>query len=161
MVKAIFDNLCLPQPKKHFTIGIFDDVTHTSLDYNADFSIEPDNVRRAVFFGLGADGTVGANKNTIKIIGENTELSAQGYFVYDSKKSGAKTVSHLRFGKKPIKAPYLIKAADFIACHQFNFVEKEEMIAFAKPGATFLLNSPYGANEVWDHLPLKVQQAIL
>ena len=161
MVKAVFDNLKSETPKNHFTIGIIDDVGDTSIAVDNSFKLDESDWTQALFFGLGADGTVGANKNSIKIIGENTDLSAQGYFVYDSKKSGAKTVSHLRFGKKPIKAPYLITAADFIACHQFNFVEKEEMLGFAKPGATFLLNSPYGADEVWDYLPLKVQQQIL
>lgn len=161
MVKAVFDNLKTETPKNHFTVGINDDVTHTSIPIDYDFKLDESAWTQALFFGLGADGTVGANKNSIKIIGENTDLCAQGYFVYDSKKSGAKTVSHLRFGKQEIKAPYLIGKADFVACHQFNFVEKEEMLAFAKSGATFLLNSPYGANEVWDRLPLKVQQQIL
>ncbi|MDM7920949.1 MAG: pyruvate:ferredoxin (flavodoxin) oxidoreductase, partial [Pyrinomonadaceae bacterium] len=161
MVKAVFDNLKLDEPKNHFTVGITDDVSFTSLDVDAEFRLEEFGWTQALFFGLGADGTVGANKNSIKIIGENTDLFAQGYFVYDSKKSGAKTVSHLRFAKTPIRAPYLITAADFIACHQFNFIEKEEMLAYAKPGATFLLNSPYGPDEVWDRLPLSVQQAIL
>lgn len=161
MVKAVFDNLRSETPKNHFTVGINDDVTNTSIPFDPSFKLDESEWTQALFFGLGADGTVGANKNSIKIIGENTELSAQGYFVYDSKKSGAKTVSHLRFGKKPIKAPYLITKADFIACHQFNFVEKEEMLSFAKDGSTFLLNSPYGKTEVWGKLPLKVQQAIL
>ena len=161
MVKAVFDHLRADAPKNHFTVGIIDDVSHTSLDVDRSFSLDESGWTQALFFGLGADGTVGANKNSIKIIGENTALSAQGYFVYDSKKSGAKTVSHLRFGKKPIRAPYLITKADFVACHQFNFVEKEEMLEYAKPGATFLLNSPYSAEEVWDHLPLRVQQAVL
>jgi pyruvate-ferredoxin/flavodoxin oxidoreductase len=161
MVKAVFDNLKSDQPKNHFTIGIIDDVGKTSLRFDRNFKLDETAWTQALFFGLGADGTVGANKNSIKIIGENTDHSAQGYFVYDSKKSGAKTVSHLRFGTKPIKAPYLITEADFIACHQFNFVEKEEMLSYAKRGATFLLNSPYAADEVWEKLPLRVQQAIL
>jgi pyruvate-ferredoxin/flavodoxin oxidoreductase len=161
MVKAVFDNLKADAPKNHFTVGIIDDVSHTSLAVDHRFKLDETDWTQALFFGLGADGTVGANKNSIKIIGENTDLSAQGYFVYDSKKSGAKTVSHLRFGKRPIKAPYLITDADFVACHQFNFVEKEEMLGLAKPGATFLLNSPYPADEVWQHLPLKVQRAML
>ncbi len=161
MVKAVFDNLDSEMPKNHFTVGITDDVSHTSIPVDYSFKLDESDWTQALFFGLGADGTVGANKNSIKIIGENTELSAQGYFVYDSKKSGAKTVSHLRFGKKPIKAPYLIASADFIACHQFNFLEKEEMITWAKPGATFLLSSPFSADEVWDKLPLNVQQTIL
>ncbi|MEQ1642819.1 MAG: pyruvate:ferredoxin (flavodoxin) oxidoreductase, partial [Pyrinomonadaceae bacterium] len=161
MVKAVFDNLSAETPKNHFTVGIIDDVGYTSLDVDSSFTLDESDWTQALFYGLGADGTVGANKNSIKIIGENTELSAQGYFVYDSKKSGAKTVSHLRFGKKPIKAPYLITSADFIACHQFNFLEREEMLSLAKPGATFLLNSPFGPDDVWDQLPLTVQQAIL
>jgi pyruvate-ferredoxin/flavodoxin oxidoreductase len=161
MVKAVFENLSSEIPKNHFTVGIIDDVGHTSLDVDGEFRLNETGWTQALFFGLGADGTVGANKNSIKIIGENTDLFAQGYFVYDSKKSGAKTVSHLRFGKSPIKAPYLITSADFIACHQFNFLEREEMLIWAKPGATFLLNSPYGVAEVWEHLPLAVQQAIL
>ncbi|HEX5624382.1 MAG TPA: pyruvate:ferredoxin (flavodoxin) oxidoreductase, partial [Saprospiraceae bacterium] len=161
MVKAVFDSLKSENPKNHFTIGINDDIGHTSLDVDPYFTLDESSWTQALFFGLGADGTVGANKNSIKIIGENTELFAQAYFVYDSKKSGAKTVSHLRFGKQPIKAPYLISSADFIACHQFNFLEKEEMLKWAKPKACFLLNSPYDAKNVWDHLPTKVQQQIL
>jgi pyruvate-ferredoxin/flavodoxin oxidoreductase len=140
-----------------FTLGINDDVTHTSLTYDPSFKLDESAWRQGLFFGLGADGTVGANKNTIKIIGENTELFAQGYFVYDSKKSGARTVSHLRFGPQPIRAPYLISKADFIACHQFNFTEKVEMLEFAAEGATFLLNSPYSKDEVWDKLTGQVQ----
>ncbi len=161
MVKAVFDNLRVESPKNHFTVGIIDDVGMTSLDVDHSFKLDESDWTQALFFGLGADGTVGANKNSIKIIGENTDHSAQGYFVYDSKKSGAKTVSHLRFGKKPIKAPYLITSADFIACHQFNFLEKEEMLSLAKTGATFLLNSPHAAGEVWDRIPLAVQRAII
>jgi pyruvate-ferredoxin/flavodoxin oxidoreductase len=161
MVKAVFENLDSENPKNHFTVGIIDDVGHTSLDVDGEFRLDESGWTQALFFGLGADGTVGANKNSIKIIGENTDLFAQGYFVYDSKKSGAKTVSHLRFGRSPIKAPYLITSADFIACHQFSFLDREEMLTWAKPGATFLLNSPYGAEEVWEHLPLAVQRTIL
>ncbi len=161
MVKTIFDNLELESPKNHFTIGIIDDVGGTSLEIDNAFGLDESGWTQALFYGLGADGTVGANKNSIKIIGENTDLFAQGYFVYDSKKSGAKTVSHLRFGKKPVRAPYLISSADFVACHQFNFVEKEEMLAQAKPGAVFLLNSPYGPDEVWDNLPQRVQKQVL
>ncbi|MBK8813775.1 MAG: pyruvate:ferredoxin (flavodoxin) oxidoreductase [Acidobacteria bacterium] len=161
MVKSVFDSLKSGDPKNHFTVGIIDDVSHTSLPFDPSFKLDESEWTQALFFGLGADGTVGANKNSIKIIGENTDLFAQGYFVYDSKKSGAKTVSHLRFGKHPIRAPYLIEKADFVACHQFNFVEKEEMLGFAKHGATFLLNSPYGKDEVWNHLPQRVQQAIV
>ncbi len=161
MVKSVLDELQKDVPKNHFTVGIHDDVGFTSLDVDTTFTLDEGGWTQALFFGLGADGTVGANKNSIKIIGENTELFAQGYFVYDSKKSGAKTVSHLRFGKNPIHAPYLISAADFIACHQFNFLEKEEMLKWAKPGATFLLNSPHAASEVWNYLPQAVQRSIL
>ncbi len=161
MVKAVLDELIRPQPKNGFTVGIVDDVTFTSLDYDPGFKLDESKWRQGLFFGLGADGTVGANKNTIKIIGENTSLFAQGYFVYDSKKSGARTVSHLRFGPEPIRAPYLISKADFIACHQFNFVEKVEMLEFAAPGGTFLLNSPWSKDEVWDKLPGQVQQEII
>ncbi len=161
MVKSVYDNLAADEPKNHFTVGIIDDVSNTSLAFDPQFKLDESEWTQALFFGLGADGTVGANKNSIKIIGENTDLFAQGYFVYDSKKSGAKTVSHLRFGKHPIRAPYLIEEADFIACHQFNFVDKEEMLGFAKHGATFLLNSPFGKDEVWDRLPKRVQQQIV
>jgi pyruvate-ferredoxin/flavodoxin oxidoreductase len=161
MVKSVFDELKKPSPKNNFTIGINDDVTFTSLEFDPSFTLDESEWRQGLFFGLGADGTVGANKNTIKIIGENTDLFAQGYFVYDSKKSGARTVSHLRFGPKPIRAPYLITKADFIACHQFNFTEKVEMLKYAKDGATFLLNSPYGKDEVWDKLSGQVQQSII
>lgn len=161
MAKAVFDELKKKQPKNNFTIGINDDVTFTSLEYDPSYTLDESEWRQGLFFGLGADGTVGANKNTIKIIGENTDLFAQGYFVYDSKKSGARTVSHLRFGPKPIRAPYLISKADFIACHQFNFTEKVEMLEFAKEGAVFLLNSPYGKNEVWSKLTGQVQKMII
>jgi pyruvate-ferredoxin/flavodoxin oxidoreductase len=164
MVKGVYDEMLKSkdlQNKNHFTIGIKDDVTHTSLDYDENYSLDESEWRQALFFGLGADGTVGANKNSIKIIGENTPLFAQGYFVYDSKKSGARTVSHLRFGPQPIKAPYLITRADFIACHQFNFTEKVEMLNLIKKGGTFLINSPYPANEVWNHLPGNVQKDII
>lgn len=161
MVKAVFDELKKVKPKNHFTIGINDDVSHTSLSYDPSFTLDESGWRQALFFGLGADGTVGANKNSIKIIGENTPMYGQGYFVYDSKKSGARTVSHLRFGKNPIKAPYLVSQADFIACHQFNFTEKVEMLSFAKPGAIFLINSPFNKDEVWNNLPGNVQQTII
>jgi pyruvate-ferredoxin/flavodoxin oxidoreductase len=161
MAKAVLDELGKPQPKNHFTIGIRDDVSHTSLDYDERFEIEPDDVVRALFFGLGADGTVGANKNSIKIIGESTPLHAQGYFVYDSKKSGSRTVSHVRFGPRPIESPYLIRSAGFIGCHQFNFVEKIDVLEHARRGAVFLLNSPYGPDEVWDRLPRPVQERII
>ncbi len=161
MVKAVYDELKKDHPKNNFTIGINDDVTHTSLQYDESYTLDESAWRQALFFGLGADGTVGANKNTIKIIGENTDLYGQGYFVYDSKKSGARTVSHLRFGPKPIRAPYLISKADFIASHQFNFTEKVEMLNFIKSGGTFLLNSPFNKEEVWDKLPRSVQQEII
>ena len=153
MVKAVYDNLKANQPdhqiKDHFTIGIQDDVSHTSLSYDAEFSTEPENVVRAMFYGLGADGTVGANKNSIKIIGENTDNYAQGYFVYDSKKSGAVTISHLRFGPQPIRSSYLVSRANFVACHQWIFLDRYDMLSALVPGGTFLLNSPFGADEVW------------
>jgi len=161
MVKAVYDELQKDKPKNGFTIGINDDVTFTSLPYDPEYKLDESEWKQGLFFGLGADGTVGANKNTIKIIGENTDLYAQGYFVYDSKKSGARTVSHLRFGPAPIRAPYLISKADFIACHQFNFIEKVEMLEFASEGATFLLNSPYDKNEVWSKLTGQVQKSII
>ena len=161
MVKAVYENLAQASPKEHFTIGIQDDLNHTSLDYDPEFSTEPDSVVRALFYGLGADGTVGANKNSIKIIGENTGNYAQGYFVYDSKKSGAMTVSHLRFGPKPIHSTYLVSKANFVACHQWIFLERYDMLSGLVPGGTFLLNSPFGKDEVWDHLPRVVQQQLI
>ena len=163
MVKAVLDEMTKPAPKNHFTVGINDDVSHTSLDYDPTFSVEHAETIRCVFFGLGSDGTVGANKNSIKIIGEETDNFAQGYFVYDSKKSGQMTTSHLRFGPKPILAPYLIEndQANFVACHQYTFLERFDMLKYAKPGAVFLLNSMYGPDEVWDKLPREVQEAIL
>jgi pyruvate-ferredoxin/flavodoxin oxidoreductase len=163
MVMSIFEDLCKPEPKNHFTIGINDDVSFTSLDYDPGFSIANPNTVRCVFFGLGADGTVGANKNSIKIIGEETENWAQGFFVYDSKKSGTVTTSHLRFGPSPIKAPYLISPGDanFVACHQFNFLERIDMLKYAAHGAVFLLNSIYEPDQVWNHLPSEVQSAII
>lgn len=161
MVKGIFDELQKANPKNHFTVGIKDDVSDTSIDYDPSFDTEPESVTRAMFWGLGSDGTVGANKNSIKIIGEETENYAQGYFVYDSKKAGARTISHLRFGPHPIRSTYLIKRANFIACHQFGFLEQFEMLDEAKEGATFLLNSPFGPDEVWDKLPRPVQQQIV
>ena len=161
MVKAIYEELDKDKPKNHFTIGINDDVTHTSLDYDAAFNIEGEDVTRALFFGLGADGTVGANKNSIKIIGESTDLHCQGYFVYDSKKSGSQTVSHLRFGPRPIHAPYLIQSANFIACHKFNLVEKVEVLRNAAQDSVFLLNSPYAEDEVFEKLPRPLQRIII
>lgn len=161
MVRAVLDELTKPRPKNHFTVGIVDDVTHTSLPYDPDWETEPAGVVRALFFGLGADGTVGANKNSIKIIGEETDFYAQGYFVYDSKKSGSTTVSHLRFGPAPIRSQYLIRTADFVACHQFPFLEKMEVVDRCRPGGTFLLNAPHGPAEVWDRLPVEVQEQII
>ena len=161
MVKAVFDNFAPASQKDHFTVGIHDDVSHSSLSYDPEFSIEPDSVVRAMFYGLGADGTVGANKNSIKIIGENTSNYAQGYFVYDSKKSGAMTVSHLRFGPEPIHASYLVSKANFVACHQWIFLERYDMLSPLVEGGVFLLNSPFGREEVWDHLPLQVQQHLI
>ena len=161
MIAGIFDNLSLDKPKNHFTIGIVDDLTFTSLEYDRSFSTEPDEVVRAVFYGLGSDGTVGANKNSIKIIGEDTDNYAQGYFVYDSKKSGSVTVSHLRFGPHPIRSTYLITDANFIACHQWEFVEQFDLLETAKSNSIFLLNSPYPPEEVFSHLPRNLQQTII
>jgi pyruvate-ferredoxin/flavodoxin oxidoreductase len=161
MVKAVFDELLKQYPKKHFTVGIKDDVTHTSLDFDPEFSTEAEGTVRALFYGLGADGTVGANKNSVKIIGEGTDHYAQGYFVYDSKKSGTITTSHLRFGPKPLHSSYLITRANFVACHQFSFLERIDVLKAAEPGATFLLNSAFGPDEVWDRLPRTVQQQLI
>ena len=161
MVKAVFDELKKETPKNHFTVGINDDVTHTSLPYDQEFSIERDDVVRAIFYGLGADGTVGANKNSIKIIGEDTDNYAQGYFVYDSKKSGSTTTSHLRFGPRPIHSIYLIERASFVACHQWFFLEKFDVLQTIIPGGTFLLNSLYGPDDVWNHLPRHIQKQII
>ncbi len=161
MVKAIFDEMRLLTPKKHFTIGINDDVTHTSLEYDPSFSIEDAQAVRCIFWGLGSDGTVGANKNSIKIIGEETDNYAQGYYYNDSKKAGTVTTSHLRFGPRPIRAPYLIDQASFIACHQFNFLERYDVLANAAPEAIFLLNSSYPADEIWDHLPRPIQETLI
>ena len=161
MVKAILDEMSSDKPRNHFTIGIVDDVSHTSLAYDPEFSTESPGTVRAIFYGLGSDGTVSANKNSIKIIGEETENYAQGYFVYDSKKSGSVTVSHLRFGKSPIHSTYLISKANFVACHQFGFLERFDVLANAEPGSTFLLNSPYGPEDVWEHLPRTTQEHIV
>ena len=161
MVNGIFDELKKERMKNHFTIGIDDDVTHTSLAYDPEFSTEDPRTVRALFYGLGSDGTVGANKNSIKIIGSETPNYAQGYFVYDSKKSGSMTTSHLRFGPDPILSTYLITKANFVACHQFSFLERTDILAAAAPGAVFLLNAPYGPDEIWDHLPRKTQERIL
>ncbi len=160
MVKSVFDELKKSHPKNHFTVGITDDVTHHSLPFDPEFDIEPKEVVRAVFYGLGADGTVGANKNSIKIIGTETEHYAQGYFVYDSKKSGAMTISHLRFGPNPIKSPYLVRHANFVACHQWQFLERCDVLSCADHGAVFLVNSIYSPGDVWNHFPIEVQEQI-
>ena len=161
MVKGVFDNLAQDKPKNRFTVGIIDDVTHSHIEYDPTWTVDSGKRIECMFYGLGADGTVGANKNSIKIIGEETDNYAQGYFVYDSKKSGAMTVSHLRFGPELIRSPYLCTKADFVACHNFAFLEKYEMLANAKPGAVFLLASPYGADEVWQHMPDEIEQQII
>ncbi len=161
MVKGVLDEIAGKEPKRHFTVGIRDDVSHTSIDYDEQFSTESASGVRAVFYGLGADGTVSANKSSIKIIGENTPHYAQGYFVYDSKKSGSMTVSHLRFGPEAIHAPYLISRANFLGCHQFNFLEKTDVLKSIDKEGVFLLNSPYGPEEVWGHLPRNVQQSVI
>ncbi len=161
MCKAVLDNLAAAEPRNHFTVGIQDDVTHTSLDYDPDFRAVPAGTYQAMFWGLGSDGTVGANKNSIKIISDATDNWAQGYFEYDSKKSLARTISHLRFGKEPIRSTYLVNHADFVACHNSSFLEKYDMLGALVPGGTFLLNSSYGPNEVWDHLPREVQQQLI
>lgn len=161
MIKAVYDNMNAATPKEHFTVGINDDVTHTSLDFDPNFDIEADDVVRAMFYGLGSDGTVGANKNSIKIIGEHTDNYCQGYFVYDSKKAGALTVSHLRFGAKPIRSTYLISKANFIACHQTVFIEKYNMLKDLAEGGIFLLNTPYSKEEAWNHFPKTLQQQII
>ena len=161
MIKGVYDEMTKSKPKNHFTIGIVDDVTNTSLDYDATFSVEPDETFRGKFYGLGADGTVGANKNSIKIIGEGTKYFAQGYFVYDSKKSGSTTVSHLRFGPKEIKSTYLINKANFIACHQQEFLDKMDLLDDAAEGATFLLNTLIPKEKVWNHLPEKAQKDLI
>ncbi|MEI7554722.1 pyruvate:ferredoxin (flavodoxin) oxidoreductase [Candidatus Chlorohelix sp.] len=161
MVKGVFDELTKAEPLNHFTVGINDDVTFTSLSYDPHFSIEKDSTVRCVFWGLGSDGTVGANKNSIKIIGEETDNYAQGYFNFDSKKSGTVTNSHLRFGPNPIHAAYLISEADFLACHQFGFLEKYDVVKNARQGGVFLLNTSYGPEEVWNYIPVKTQQAII
>ena len=161
MAKAVLDELKKESPKNHFTVGINDDLTKHSLPWDASFITEDPENTRAIFYGLGSDGTVGANKNSIKIIGENTHLNAQGYFVYDSKKSGGETVSHLRFGKKPIKGAYLIQRANFIAVHQFGFIEKKDVLANAEDGATLLINCPYPAEDAWNNIPAETQKQII
>ncbi|HUU32770.1 MAG TPA: pyruvate:ferredoxin (flavodoxin) oxidoreductase, partial [Vicinamibacterales bacterium] len=161
MACAVFAELRQARPKNHFTIGIVDDISHSSLEWDRALDTEAADVSRSVFFGLGADGTVGANKNSIKIIGEDTDAFAQGYFVYDSKKSGAVTISHLRFGPRPIHSPYLIQQASFVGCHQFNFLDRYDVLAYAAPGAVLLLNAPYAPERVWDELPREVQDGII
>ena len=161
MAKAAFDELKAAKPRTNFTVGIDDDVSHTSLTIDETFQTDKPNVTRAVFYGLGADGTVGANKNSVKIIAEDAGLYAQGYFVYDSHKSGAQTISHLRFGPEPIQAPYLITQASFVACHQFMALERQDLLSVAAPGATVLLNSPWPAADIWDRLPRPVQHTIV
>ncbi|MBN2371204.1 MAG: pyruvate:ferredoxin (flavodoxin) oxidoreductase [Vicinamibacteria bacterium] len=161
MTKAVLDELDASKPKNHFTVGIVDDVTHTSLKVDPELDIDADDRVRAVFYGLGSDGTVGANKNSIKIIGEETDNHAQGYFVYDSKKAGAVTISHLRFGPRPIRSTYLIRKATFVACHQFEFLDRFDVLELAVPGAVFLLNAPFPKDKVWDSLPLEVQEQII
>ncbi|MBN2474058.1 MAG: pyruvate:ferredoxin (flavodoxin) oxidoreductase [Pirellulales bacterium] len=161
MVAGVFQELAKDDPKPRFTVGIRDDVSGMSLDYDPTFSTEGDDVTRAVFFGLGSDGTVGANKNSVKIVGESTSLYAQGYFVYDSRKAGSLTMSHLRFSPRALQGSYLIDKANFVACHQSHFPERLDMLSMAEPGATFLLNSTYGPDEVWEHLPIEVQQQIV
>ncbi|MGD9897057.1 MAG: pyruvate:ferredoxin (flavodoxin) oxidoreductase [Candidatus Methylacidiphilaceae bacterium] len=161
MAKAVFDELAKPDPKSRFTVGITDDVSHMSLEVDARFSLEPAAGVRALFYGLGGDGTVGANKHSIQIIAEDAGLHAQGYFVYDSHKSGALTVSHLRFGSEPIRSPYLVSSANVVACHWFPFLERVDVLRPAAPNAAFLLNSPYGPEAVWDHLPRSAQRQIL
>ena len=161
MVKGIFDNAKSATPKKHFTVGILDDVSGTSIAYDPAYILDHAGRKECMFYGLGSDGTVGANKNSIKIIGDETDNSAQGYFVYDSKKAGGITVSHLRFGKGAIQSPYLCTNADFVACHNFSFVEKYDMLSNVKPGGVFLLASPYSADEIWDHLPDEIEKQII
>jgi len=161
MAAAVFAELDAAKPRNHFTVGIVDDVSHSSLTVDPSFTTETPETVRALFYGLGSDGTVGANKNSVKIIGEETPLHAQGYFVYDSKKSGAVTISHLRFGPNPIRSTYLVERATFVACHQFNLLERLDVLEFAEPGAVFLLNSPYAPGETWERLPVELQEAII
>ncbi|GAB6167073.1 pyruvate:ferredoxin (flavodoxin) oxidoreductase [Thermostilla marina] len=161
MAAGVFTELTKDAPKNHFVVGIVDDVTGNSIDYDPSFNTEKDDVVRAVFFGLGSDGTVSANRSSVKIIGENTPNYAQGYFVYDSRKAGSMTTSHVRFSPRPIKGSYLVHRANFVACHQFHFLERIDVLAMAEPGATFLLNSPFGPDEVWDKIPAEVQKQII
>ncbi len=161
MAAGVFDELAKPQPRREFVVGIVDDVTNLSVDYDPNYSTEKDDVIRAMFFGLGSDGTVSANRNSVKIIGENTPLHAQGYFVYDSRKAGSVTTSHVRFSPRPIKGSYLVHKANFVACHQTQFLDRIDMLSPAVPGAAFLLNTPYPPDQVWDHLPIEVQRQIV
>ncbi|NIS83422.1 MAG: pyruvate:ferredoxin (flavodoxin) oxidoreductase [Anaerolineales bacterium] len=161
MAKSVLDNLKEKEPKNHFTVGIDDDLLQTNLPWEEDFASQPEGVHQAMFYGLGGDGTVGANKNSIKIIGKATDFYSQGFFVYDSKKSGSMTISHLRFSPHPIRSTYLIQQAEFLACHAFQFLERVDILRHLKPGGTFLLNSAYGADEVWDQLPFEVQEALI
>src|SRR6266516_7235774 len=161
MVAGVFAELARERPRPRFTIGIHDDVSGLSLPYDPSLDIEPPGTIRAVFFGLGSDGTVGANKNTIKILGAEENMYAQGYFVYDSKKSGSQTVSHLRFGPEPVRAPYLVAGASFVGCHQFGLLDRADVLGRAAPGATLLLNCPRPAGEVWDALSRPVQEKIV
>ena len=161
MAKGVFDELKKQRPKNHFTVGIIDDVSHSSIDYDAGYIIDHPNVFSAMFFGQGGDGTVSSNKNTIQIIGDQTAYQAQAYFYYDSKKAGSQTLSHLRFGPERIEAPYYIQKANFVACHLFSYLNKSDVLKYADDGATVLLNSEYGADEVWDRLSRKVQREII
>jgi pyruvate-ferredoxin/flavodoxin oxidoreductase len=161
MAKAVFDELGKPKPKNHFTVGIIDDVSHTSVDVDHSFIVEEPGMFQAMFFGQGGDGTVGSNKNTVQIIGQESSLQSQAFFYYDSKKAGSQTISHLRFGPKTIKAPYYIQKADFVACHLFSYLEKMDILEHARDGATFLMNTTYGPNEVWDRLPRDVQREVI
>src|SRR5262245_43364434 len=161
MIAAVFDNLASPKPKNHFTIGIHDDLTGTSLDFDESLSVESADVFRALFYGLGSDGTVGANKDSIKIIGDNTASYAQGYFVYDSKKAGSITVSHLRFGPRPIRSSYLIREAQFVGCHQPFFLERFDVLEHVAPGGVFLLNTPCAPERIWEQLPEAAQRQII
>ena len=161
MAKGVFDELAKARPKNHFTVGIIDDVTHTSIDYDPSFIVEQPNVYSAMFFGQGGDGTVGSNKNTVQIIGKQGNVRSQAFFYYDSKKAGSQTISHLRFGPDKIESPYYIQKADFVACHLFSYLAKNDVLEYAAPGATFLLNSTYDRDEVWDRLPREVQREII
>ena len=161
MAKGVFDELKKARPKNNFTVGIIDDVSNTSIDYDPGYVVDQPNVYSAMFYGQGGDGTVGSNKNTVQIIGQQTNFEVQAYFYYDSKKAGSQTISHLRFGPERIEAPYYIQKANFVACHLFSDLDKSDMLKYAADGATFLINSPYGADEVWDRLSREVQRDII